>query len=319
MAGLASHTYDPTIPAEFEFELAKSGRSTCRNPKCLFKATQGNRKIQKGALRIARVEDSPTMNRKVPKWVHLECCAPVILQEAVTRYKGFERLPGFDELEAEKQSEAVEIVMGILGIENSTSGNITGNLPSVLKSAGEDDVKCEATTVMKKEEVVLLPVPEIVIIVGLPGSGKTSFATRLVANGFVRISQDDMGRKKCEAMARQCASDNKRVVLDRCNVTSADRIEWLGMMKRRDSTQHVAAVFFDFDQKTCVERVYDRTNHPTIKGGNKKKAGTIVGVQFNKLEPPREGQDGIDKVYTIRSFEEAERILQSWETALSQK
>jgi hypothetical protein len=118
MAGLASHTYDPTVPADFQLGIAASGRGGCRNPACEMSNAQ-SKKIAKGALRIARMEPSPTEKlggRVVPKWVHLECCAPVILQEAVDRYNGIEHVPGFDSLEIEQQTQVAEIAMTILNI-----------------------------------------------------------------------------------------------------------------------------------------------------------------------------------------------------------
>jgi len=121
MAGLLSKTYDPTVAAEFQLGLADSGRSTCRNPTCTLNPT---RKIAKGSLRIARMEASPSdhldhmKSRVVPKWVHLECCAAVILQEAVDRYEAIENVPGYQELEQEDQSEVLQITANILeGIE----------------------------------------------------------------------------------------------------------------------------------------------------------------------------------------------------------
>jgi hypothetical protein len=78
----------------------------------------------KGSLRIARMEASPSdhldhmKSRVVPKWVHLECCAAVILQEAADRYKAIENVPGYEELEQDDQSEVLQITANILeGIE----------------------------------------------------------------------------------------------------------------------------------------------------------------------------------------------------------
>ena len=144
MAGLASKTYNPSEEAPFKIEIASSGRSKCRNPAC----TGDKKTIKKGELRIARLEASPTeaLNERlhgklVPKWVHLRCCAPVILREAVDRYGGIEGVPGYDALEANKicedpKEEAQALTHSILaGIEMSGS---TGYNSGSEKKKGDD-------------------------------------------------------------------------------------------------------------------------------------------------------------------------------------
>jgi hypothetical protein len=68
-----------------------------------------------------------------------------------------------------------------------------------------------------------LKLPKLVLLVGLPGSGKSTFADRLVASGsgWVRICQDECGgsRRDCEgafANATLRGSDyGRHVILDR--------------------------------------------------------------------------------------------------------
>ena len=118
MAGLASTTYDPSESASFTMEHATSGRSKCRNPSCLGAA----KTITKGDLRIGRMEKSPTAKldaqmrgKLVPKWVHIACCAKVILREAIDNYGSIDGVPGFDSLDADGQAEARRVTAAILG------------------------------------------------------------------------------------------------------------------------------------------------------------------------------------------------------------
>ena len=61
--------------------------------------------------------------------------------------------------------------------------------------------------------------PFVLVLVGIPGSGKSHFAERLANAGperFVRVSQDVLGtRKKCEARARRALAEGKVAVIDR--------------------------------------------------------------------------------------------------------
>ena len=49
-------------------------------------------------------------------------------------------------------------------------------------------------------------VPDIIVLVGIPGCGKTTFARALDKWGWRRISQDDLGRKQCERAAKEATA-----------------------------------------------------------------------------------------------------------------
>ena len=153
--------------------------------------------------------------------------------------------------------------------------------------------------------------PDIVLLVGIPGAGKTTFANQLVSSGWNRISQDDLGsRQKCEVMAQEFLESGKRIVLDRCNVQASDRLCWLTKFRKvPGERKYAAAVYFESDPDLCIERVEARENHPTISGSKKANARQIVMSLFDRLDPPKESEDGIDKVYNVQSFEEANQLL----------
>lgn len=66
----------------------------------------------------------------------------------------------------------------------------------------------------------------VLLLVGLPGSGKTTFALRLVeGGGWVRVSQDDVGgsRAAVERSFMEALESGHAVVVDRCNCTVQQR------------------------------------------------------------------------------------------------
>lgn len=164
MAGLASKTYNLTEEAPFRIETASSGRSKCRNPSCKGAA----KTIRKGELRIARLEASPTdklngrffKKKLFPKWVHMRCCAPVILQEAVDRYGGIEGVPGYNDLQPNKisedpKAEAQELTPLILlrGIKNQGPGESS---KTETKPKTKPKSKSKAAVAKKEESAVNL-------------------------------------------------------------------------------------------------------------------------------------------------------------------
>lgn len=143
-----------------------------------------------------------------------------------------------------------------------------------------------------------LPQSDLIMLCGLPGSGKSWFREALtLRDTTVQIlSGDEMGRKYCEraighprshttevhrsdAGAADCASTSSgtvhgvysfrrgavgaiRVVLDRCNTTSADRKHFLALASTW--AQHPVAVYFEFEPALCAQRARRRTDHPSL-------------------------------------------------------
>ena len=114
--------------------------------------------------------------------------------------------------------------------------------------------------------------PRFVMCVGLPGSGKSTFAKKLVSGGggdWVRANQDEQGRAGCFAVISRASRDRarKHLVIDRCNVTAKDRREVLETMFKPDP-KSVCAVYFEVDPETCARRWVDSGG-----GGGERKRG----------------------------------------------
>ena len=158
-------------------------------------------------------------------------------------------------------------------------------------------------------------IPRFVILVGFPGSGKSFFSQALVKHGkgnFIRASQDDMGRRSFESVLGKHASgaSTKKIVCDRCNVSKLDRKQILELLFN-PSPNKVAAVFFDVDELECAKRVTARMDHPKIRSKNLKGNMKIIKSFSSRLEEP-ERDEGFSAVYKVRSFQEANALLEKW-------
>lgn len=154
-----------------------------------------------------------------------------------------------------------------------------------------------------------VPKPNLLMLVGLPGSGKSTFAQQLAKSSpsFVRVCQDELsGRDEFERQIGPVAKDShKRLILDRTNVCKADRVSFL---KLAFSPKGAVCIHFAQSAKDCEERVAKRTDHPTIRFGGGRSA---VRSMQEALDLPSLSK-GFEEILTIHSFEEAEHLLKCY-------
>ncbi|KAI0727464.1 P-loop containing nucleoside triphosphate hydrolase protein [Fomitopsis betulina] len=109
--------------------------------------------------------------------------------------------------------------------------------------------------------------PVVLILVGLIGSGKSTFAHALEQHAprFRRCNQDDLGnRQRVEASARACLREGLSVCIDRTNFDARQRATWIRIAREFPGTD-VWVLVFDTPYAVCAQRLRERTDHPTIK------------------------------------------------------
>ncbi|KAM0755660.1 hypothetical protein T439DRAFT_320366 [Meredithblackwellia eburnea MCA 4105] len=138
---------------------------------------------------------------------------------------------------------------------------------------------------------------DLLILVGLPGSGKSWFRKALLARDptWSDVSGDDDGGTQAVLLA---ASHHRRgkLLIDRVNPTPAHRKELLALSQH---SEHPVAIFFDAPAKLCQDRAQRRMNHPTLPPGGRVRAAI---EQFEKSMSCPELKEGFDAVITVRSF-----------------
>jgi bifunctional polynucleotide phosphatase/kinase len=154
-------------------------------------------------------------------------------------------------------------------------------------------------------------VPRCVMLMGLPGAGKSTFSKELKENGdeWIYVNQDELGRKQAFKEAGK-ASRAKRIIIDRCHPTEAERHQWFDAIHSPPKGE-VALVHFSASAEECITRVVNRFGHPNVPANG---GAYIVQQVAARLEPPtaHEMAHVFGTVETVASFAESQALLRKW-------
>jgi predicted kinase len=140
---------------------------------------------------------------------------------------------------------------------------------------------------------------ECIILVGLPGAGKTTFFRERFAATHVHVSKDlwpnAAGR---DARQRRLVDDSlaagRSVVVDNTNPTVADRAAIIAIARARGAT--VTGYFFDVPTRTAVAR------NATREGRGKVPNVAIFTVAKRLVAPTM--AESFDRLYRIQINED---------------
>ncbi|KAJ3103077.1 hypothetical protein HK100_004265 [Physocladia obscura] len=142
--------------------------------------------------------------------------------------------------------------------------------------------------------------PELVLFVGPPAAGKTSFAkTHFTPKGYVHVNQDTLkDRKKCIEATIKALKEGKSVVVDNTNPSASVRQEYISAAKKCGVTT-VRALYF-----TAPIAICEHNNHVRVKltkglgkGIERERLPTMVFNMFKKnLEIPEAEKEGLSEV-----------------------
>ncbi|GAA5890202.1 hypothetical protein JCM5296_002848 [Sporobolomyces johnsonii] len=169
--------------------------------------------------------------------------------------------------------------------------------------------------------------PEVVLFVGSPGSGKTSFYKRHFApKGYVHVNQDTLRtRDACLKAVRAALSSTPpaSVVVDNTSPTAAVRAEYLTLVRSSfaELGVRVRCCFFEADKELCMHNSVYRASYDRVDSGNGKPRDLLPMVAFEmyrkNLEEPTL-DEGFDEIKRIRfKFEGDADALRKWQRWLA--
>lgn len=134
--------------------------------------------------------------------------------------------------------------------------------------------------------------PFMILLIGLPGSGKSTFSNLLVQAmpyKFARVNQDQLGsREKCISAANRALDEKKCVILDRCNFDVAQRATWFDLCKKRNIP--IYGLVLQVPKQLCIQRCQGRGAHETIAPKDAARVVNILSQRFKRPSQEEEGQ-----------------------------
>lgn len=135
-------------------------------------------------------------------------------------------------------------------------------------------------------------VKTLVILMGLQGSGKSTFYRRFLADDFIRVNLDTLKTRNKEAeLVEECLAKGTSFAVDNTNPTKADRQRYIPVA--REHGYKVVGYFMESKLKDCMERNEKRQ-------GKEKIPRTAIAATSNKLEMPSY-EEGFDELYLVKN------------------
>jgi len=132
---------------------------------------------------------------------------------------------------------------------------------------------------------------ELILLIGVQASGKSTFCHQRFLNSHVRISLDLLNtRYKEQQFLDTCFAVQQKIVVDNTNTTREERNRYIEQAKR--SKYKVIGYFFETDFESAMARNALRTGKSFIPEVGIKSA-------FKRLQQPV-WDEGFDRLYTVK-------------------
>jgi predicted kinase len=145
---------------------------------------------------------------------------------------------------------------------------------------------------------------DLVILIGIPASGKSSFYKELFYKTHIRVNLDMLKtRNREDKLLDFCFSTSMPLVIDNTNVSEADRKKYIDLGKAHK--YKIRGYYFKSDIKKCIER-------NNLREGREKLEERGMLAKYNQMELPKY-TEGFDELYYVVLTNENNFIVNNWQ------
>jgi predicted kinase len=141
-----------------------------------------------------------------------------------------------------------------------------------------------------------LAIPECVILVGLPGSGKTTFYRERLTPTHAHISKDLLSnvrnrQVRQDALVREALQRGTSVAVDNTNASPAERAAIISIARQFGA--HIVGIYIEASTREAIARNEQRE-------GKARVPKVAIFTCAKRLVPPRMGE-GFDEIRRFRA------------------